>query len=362
MPRYVGMSSLVAVEPSPPPVPDAAGEVDWALGPGAVSWKVLRNPAVYVIALLREGILLTLHPQFAAAAIDHDRVHQDPVTRYRTIARYAYATMYGTCEDAALVAGYVRRNHNRVVGVEPITGLPYQAHSEYELALTQAMLSQSWIAAYEIINGRLTDSERDQFLLEQKVAGALLEIPPEHLPSTFDEQERYLANARSRWAAGSQAREILRPFTMGEYPDGSVIGNLPPLKRRPAARIVRALTDITLLTMHPDELELISLPRRPELRSERLTRLSLKGLASYLGSPRGIAMWESFMQPRESNNPDLLAIMNRARAAERTAGGHEVAARSFTPPDAARFVVEVDGLVRNWRPEVYEPPAEPAAG
>src|ERR1700680_422415 len=105
MPRCVAMSSIAAVEPSTHPVPDAAGEVDWALGRGAVSWKLLRNPAVYVIALLREGILLTLHPQFAAAAIDHDRVHQDPVTRYRTIARYAYATVYGTCEDAALVAG-----------------------------------------------------------------------------------------------------------------------------------------------------------------------------------------------------------------------------------------------------------------
>jgi uncharacterized protein (DUF2236 family) len=56
-------------------------EPQWALGPGAVSWRVLRNPCVFVIALLREGILLTLHPQFAAAAVDHDRVHQDPVTR-----------------------------------------------------------------------------------------------------------------------------------------------------------------------------------------------------------------------------------------------------------------------------------------
>src|SRR5882724_4707251 len=140
MARYVDMSSLTALEPTTPSVPDAAGEVDWALGPGAVSWKVLRNPAVYVIALLREGILLTLHPQFAAAAIDHDRVHQDPVTRYRTIARYAYSTVYGTSADAQRVAGFVRRNHTRVVGVEPLTGLDYQAHSEYELALTQALL------------------------------------------------------------------------------------------------------------------------------------------------------------------------------------------------------------------------------
>ena len=354
--------ATVTTTPLAEPASDELLDVDWALGPGAVSWKVLRNPAVYVIALLREGLLLTLHPEFAAAAVDHDRVHQDPVTRYRTIARYAYATVYGTRADAQLVAGYVRRNHSRVIGVEPITGLPYQAHSEYELALTQTLLSSSWIAAYEIINGRLSDGERDRFLIEQKLAGALLGIEPDHLPSTFAEQESWLANARTRWAAGWQAREVLRPFTMGDYPAGSVIGDLPPLKRRPVARAVRALSDITLLTMHPADRELLSIPRPPELRSERLVRLSLRALAAYLGSPRGIATWESFMQPRASANPDLAAIMTRARAAERAAGGHAAAARSFAAPDAAEFVVHIDGLRRNWRPDVLVPADRPAAG
>jgi uncharacterized protein (DUF2236 family) len=355
------MATVTTTPLAEPPSGDHV-DVDWALGPGAVSWKVLRNPAVYVIALLREGLLLTLHPQFAAAAIDHDRVHQDPVTRYRTIARYAYATVYGTRADAALVAGYVRRNHGRVIGVEPLTGLPYQAHAEYELSLTQALLSSSWIAAYEIIHGRLSTAERDQFLIEQKLAGALLGIEPEHLPSTFAEQEAYLANARTRWAAGWQAREVLRPFTMGDYPEGSVIGNLPPLKRKAVARAVRALSDITFQTMHPDDLELLSVPRPPELRSERLVRLSLRALAAYLGSPRGVAVWESFMQPRATAEPDLTAIMTRARAAERAAGGHDVAARSFAAPDASEFVVQIEELQRNWRPEVLESSDRSPAG
>jgi uncharacterized protein (DUF2236 family) len=307
---------------------------------------------VYVIALLREGILLTLHPQFASAAIDHDRVHQDPVTRYRTIARYAYSTVYGTQADAARVAGFVRRNHSSVIGVEPITGLPYQAHSEYELALTQTLLSSSWIAAYEIIAGRLTDAERDQFLMEQKSAGALLGIPPEHLPGTMAELDTFLANARKRWAAGWQAREILRPFTMGDYPAGSVIGELPPLKRTLVSRAVRSLSDITFLTIHPDDLELLSIPRGPQLRFERAVRASLRALAAYMGSSRGIAAWDAFMKS------DVAALMRHARETERAAGGHEVAARSFVPPDPSQLVVQIDGLVPNWRPEVLERPGE----
>jgi uncharacterized protein (DUF2236 family) len=321
-------------------------EAPWALGPGAVSWKVLRNPCVFVVALLREGLLLTLHPQFAAAAVDHDRVHQDPVTRYRTIARYAYSAVYGTPEDAERVSGFVRRNHARVVGVEPITGLPYQANSDYELALTQTLLSSSWIAAYEIIAGRLSDAERDQFLLEQQTAGALLGIPPEHLPGTMDALETFLANARKRWAAGHQAREVLKPFAFGDYPAGRVVGELPPLKRKAVASAIRALTDITLLTMHPADLELLAIGRRPELRSRAAVRASLRALAAFLGSPRGIAAWDRFMKP------DIAAIMRRARDAERAAGGHDVAARTFVPPDPAKFVALLDDRARNMRVDV----------
>jgi uncharacterized protein (DUF2236 family) len=325
------------------------GQPAWALGPGAVSWEVLRNPAVFVVALLREGLLLTLHPQFAAAAVDHDRVHQDPITRYRTIARYAYSAVYGTPADAERVSGFVRRNHNRVVGVEPITGLPYQANSAYELALTQALLSSSWIAAYELISGRLSDDERDQFLMEQKLPGALLGIPPAHLPGTMGELETFLVNARHRWAAGWQAREVLRPFTLGDYPAGSVIGELPPLKRKAAASAIRALSDMTLLTMHPADVELLSIGRPPELRSQRAVRGSVRALAAVLGSPRGVAAWDGFMKP------DVASIMRRAREAERAAGGHTAAARSFVPPDAAPFVATLEDHVHNMREDIMVP-------
>lgn len=319
---------------------------DWSLGPGSVSWEVLRNPVVYVIALLREGILLTLHPPFAAAATDHDRVHQDPVMRYRTVARYAYSVVYGTREEAARVSGFVRKNHQRVVGIEPLSGQPYQAHSDYELALTQVLLTSSWIAAYEIVHGRLPDADRDQFLIEQKSAGALLEIPPDHLPSTMAQLEAFLAQARERFAVGPQAREVLKPFAYGDYPFGSVIGELSPLRRKAVASIVRGLTDMTLVTMHPGDLDLLSIGRRPELRFRAATRASVRPLAAYLGSERGTAQWERFMKP------DLAAIMDRARAAERAAGGHRAAAAGFVPPDPAGCLVDIEGRVANMPPQV----------
>jgi hypothetical protein len=64
-------------------------------------------------------------------------------------------------------------------------------------------------------------------------------------------------------------------------------------------------------------------------------------LARFLASPRGLAYFDRLLLP------DVAKIVRRAHAAEVAAGGHELAARSFVPPDPAQFVAELDDLVRN---------------
>jgi uncharacterized protein (DUF2236 family) len=313
---------------------------DWALGPGSVSWEVMRNPCVFVVGILREAILLTLHLPFAAAAIDHDGVHEDPVKRFRTIARYAYSATYGTKAEAEHVSGYVRRRHAQVVGIEPVSGEPYRANSDYELVLTQVLLSSSWLAAYETLNGPLPAVKRDQFLLEQKTAGALLGIRPHHLPDSYEQLQAFLADARSRWAAGEQARTVLKPFASGVYPAGSVIGELPGYQRRPVAFLVRMLTDMALSTMSADERDLLAIDRKPQLRSRVAVRKSLEALSAWLRSARGTKVFDGFLKP------DVAKVMRRARAAE-SAPGYPATAAAFVVPDPAPFVVELEDRVEN---------------
>lgn len=318
-----------------------ADAVDWALGPGSASWDVMRNPAVFVVGILREALLLTLHLPFAAAAVDHDGVHDDPVKRFRTIARYAYTATYGTTAEAEHVSGYVRRRHAQIVGVEPISGAPYQANSDYELVLTQALLTSSWLAAYDAVHPPLPQARRDQFVREQQLAGALLGIRPHHLPATEAELRAFLARARETWAAGEYARTILKPFASGEYPEGSVIGELPGPQRRVAAFFVRVLTDVALATMEPEDRSLLAIDRPPQLRSRAAVRLTHRALAAWLGRPRGREVFDRFLKP------DVAKIMRRAREAERAAGGPAAAARHFVVPDPAPFVATLDDRVEN---------------
>jgi uncharacterized protein (DUF2236 family) len=291
--------------------------------------------------LLREAILLTLHPAFAAAAIDHDSFNDDPVMRFKRVAWYAYGATYGSKADAEYVSGMVRRRHMTIVGDEPLTRLPYRADSQYELALTQAMLTASFLAAYEELHGELSTKERDQYIKEQQVPAALLGVDPKHLPSTYGETVDFLAHARNSFTTGLQAREILSPFANGEYPRGTAIGDLPPIQRRLAMFGARAAADMAMLIMNTEERELVSINRRPKLGSKVAVRASFHLLSRFLRSEKGMAIFNNFLGER------IGEIFSNALEADAAPGGRTRAAQ-FQVPDAASIVADLPDLVENW--------------
>lgn len=316
-------------------------DVDWALGPGSVTWCVLDDPAVFLVGLLREAFLLTLHPPFAAAAFDHDSFGDDPVMRFRRVAMYTYGAMYGSADDAARYSAIVRRTHNRIHGTEPVTGLAYRANAEYEATLTQVMLGDSFLAAYETLNGPLTSTERDQFVREQQLPAALLGVHPDHMPDTYGQSIDFLAHARQRFATGLQARATLDPFSRGSYPRGTVIGDLPRALRAPTMFATRAMADIAMSTMSTEERTLVAIDRRPKLGTQSSVRASFRLLSAYMRSERGRVMWAGFVRE------NVARIIERARSAELANGGRARRAQ-FQVPDPSPHYIELDGLTRNW--------------
>ncbi|MCX2930673.1 oxygenase MpaB family protein [Mycobacterium sp. CVI_P3] len=335
---------IAAVTPNAKPVTGTKAEVEettWALGPGSVTWRVMKDPTVFIIGLLREAMLLSLHPAFAAAAVDHDSFNDDPIMRFKHIAWYTYGATYGTPDDAEFVSDIVRRRHNTIVGMEPLTQLPYQANAEYELVLTQVMLQASFLAAYELLYGELTSAQRDQFCREQKVPAALLGVNPDHLPDTYGGVIDFIAQARNRFATGLQAREVLSPFATGEYPRGTAIGDLPPGVRQAAMFVLRSFSDMAMLTMSWEERELISINRRPKLGSRRATAAAMRLLSKWFTGEKGQAFFEKFLGER------FAAIYVRGLAAENAPGGRTRVAQ-FEVPDAAPCFYHHADLLSNW--------------
>lgn len=314
--------------------PATAEEIDWALGPGAVAWDVLANPGVYIVGLLREAMLLTLHPKFAAAAADHETIHSDPIGRYRKVSRFFYANAYGTKKEAALAASFVRRRHTQITGTEPMSGEYYQAHAEYELVLTHNLLTDSMLAVHEAAGGRIPDARRDQFVREHRLEGALLGIRAELMPNSYAELQAWLAEARTKFAAGEQARTILAPFATGAYPADSKFRELKPWQYWLAGHAVRLLTDMALDTMHASDRHLLAIDRPRVLRSKRLTRLAFKGLLRFMETERGLGYFDWLLKA------DIAKIYKRGMA-------HHAPGTPFDPPDAAEYVVEIDDLIHN---------------
>lgn len=316
-------------------------DVDWALGPGSVTWKVLEDPAVFLIGLLKEALLLTLHPDFASAAVDHDSFGDDPVSRFRHVAMYTYGATYGTKADAERYSSVVRRRHTMIVGQEPISGLPYRAHSEYELTLTQVLLADSFLSAYEGLKGPLPGRKRDQFVREQQLPAALLGVKPAHMPDTYGEMVDFLAHARTKFAAGLQGREILEPFSRGTYPKGTVLGDLPWHLRGPSMFVIRSMADMALSLMSSEERSLIAIDRRPKLGSKLAVKASYRGLSAFFASERGREIWAEFLKGQADE------IVQRAKLA--SAGrGTRTRAATFEVPDPNDFLVELPDLVENW--------------
>ncbi|MGE2713027.1 oxygenase MpaB family protein [Mycolicibacterium litorale] len=333
--------SVVKSSTSPSGSVAESEDIEYALGPGSVTWRVLKDPTVFIVGLLREALLLTLHPAFAAAAVDHDSFGDDPVMRFKHVAWYTYAATYGTPKDAEHVSEIVRRRHKTIVGVEPLTQIPYRADAEYELALTQAMLSASFLAAYELLHGELTSAQRDQFFEEQKVPAALLGTHPDHLPATYGQMVDFIAHARNRFATGLQARETLSPFADGDYPTGTAIGDLPLPLRKPAMFVLRTFADMAMLTMSWEERELISINRRPKLGSKRATRAALTLLSRWFRGERGQAVFAKFL------GEHIAPIYQRALAVDAAPGGR-IRVAQFKVPDARACLVREDYLLTNW--------------
>jgi uncharacterized protein (DUF2236 family) len=320
---------------------DGDAAVEWALGPGSMTWRVMKDPTVFIVGLLREALLLTLHPAFAAAAADHDSFGDDPVMRFKHVAWYTYAATYGTPGDAEYVSEIVRRRHTTIVGVEPLTLIPYRANSEYELALTQVMLSASFLAVHELLHGELTSAQRDQYCREQQVPAALLGTNPDHLPSTYGELIDFIAHARNHFATGLQARETLSPFATGEYPPGTVFGDLRLVLRKPAMFVLRTFADMAMLTMSWEERELVAINRRPKLGSKIATHAGLRLLSKWFLSEKGLSAFDGFLGER------IAPIYRRGIAADEAPGGRTRRAE-FVVPDARTCYSRLDDLLVNW--------------
>ena len=149
---------------------------DGFFGPGSVTWRLhadLSGP----VSGLRSLLLQALHPLAMAGVDQHSHWRDDPGDRFATTSAYVLTLTYGDRAAARAAAERVRRIHERVKGIDPVTGQPYAAGDPALLIWVHAALVDSGLAAAALYGVALTPAERDRYVAEMTAAAELIGIP-----------------------------------------------------------------------------------------------------------------------------------------------------------------------------------------
>ena len=152
-------------------------------GPASVSWRVHREVTV-LFGGARALLLQAAHPLVIAGASKTGFYERNPWKRLERTLSLTYTLTFGSVAQADAAAARINEVHARVHGVDPVTGLAYDAMDPELLLYVHACLVDSALLFEQLTVGQLDDSDRQRFHEEQMLAAELVGIPRSLVPPT----------------------------------------------------------------------------------------------------------------------------------------------------------------------------------
>jgi uncharacterized protein (DUF2236 family) len=177
-------------------------------GPGSVTWRVNTDPG-WPVASLRALMVQALHPLAMAGVDQHSDWRRDPVGRLAATSTYVTTITFGERAAAERAAARVRRIHEHVRGVDPVTGRPYEASDPALLLWVHAILVESGLATTGLFGTPLSAGDADRYVAEMVAAAELVGVPPSLVPATVDQLQGYVSSVRPQLRCTPAARESM---------------------------------------------------------------------------------------------------------------------------------------------------------
>jgi uncharacterized protein (DUF2236 family) len=209
-------------------------------GPDSVAWRIHADPAM-LIGGLRALLVQGLDPRAMAAVNQHSAFREDPWGRLARTTQFVVATTYGDTEAAEAAAAIVRKVHEHIHGVDPVTGEAYAANDPDLLLWIHAVEVESFLLAYRTYAGRITADDGDRYVSEMARVAEMVELPPGRAPRTEGDVRDYLLSVRglrATPAAFEGLRVVLFPPMDLKYrplwaiPTTAAIAIMPAYARR----------------------------------------------------------------------------------------------------------------------------------
>ena len=211
-------------------VPQDAAD-DGFFGPASVTWRVSADLASPV-AGLRSLLMQALHPLAMAGVDQHSGWRRDPVGRLAATSAYLATVTFGERAAAEQAAARVRRIHEHVRGVDPVTGRRYAAGDPALLLWVHAALVDSVLAAGSVVGTALSAADSDRYVAEMVTAAELVGVPRPLVPASVAELERYVASVRPGLSCTPAAAESMAYLLDPPGLDEEVAGDLAGCPRR----------------------------------------------------------------------------------------------------------------------------------
>ncbi len=174
-------------------------------GPDSISWEVIGDVTAFVGGI-RALLIQAAHPEVVAGVEDHSRYRSDPLGRLTCTSLYVTETTYGAMPEVDRAVDLVRRAHRPVEGTSE-RGRAYTADTPEFSAWVHNALTDSFLSAFQAYGPRrLSVTEADRFVVEQRRIGALLDADP--MPATAAELSAWIAEHPALARSTGQANAI----------------------------------------------------------------------------------------------------------------------------------------------------------
>jgi uncharacterized protein (DUF2236 family) len=177
-------------------------------GPGSVTWRVNSDPG-WPITGLRALMVQALHPLAMAGVDQHSDWRQDPVGRLAATSTYVTTITFGERAAAERAAARVRRIHEHVRGVDPVTGRRYEASDPALLLWVHAILVDSGLVGTRLFGTPLSAEDADRYVAEMVIAAEQVGVPVSLVPATVDQLQHYVSSVRPELRCTLAARESM---------------------------------------------------------------------------------------------------------------------------------------------------------
>jgi uncharacterized protein (DUF2236 family) len=217
-------------------------------GPDSVSWRVHREVTV-LFGGARALLMQAAHPLVVAGANQTAMYERNPWKRLQRTLVLTYTMTFGTEAEADAAAAKINEVHARIHGVDPVTGLRYDALDPELLLYVHASLVDSALLFEELTVGGLDDEGRQRFHEEQMLAAELCLVPRAMIPPTVASLRAWLADVDDRGSlrVTEGARRVAALF-------------LEPPEEAEWRPVLRAVSGLAFATLPPHVREMYGVP------------------------------------------------------------------------------------------------------